>query len=145
MTFSLSRCFHKMVNDHTPKPTLPFIILSGFIWFNSNIKVDSKPVDFSFFQTNLNFIDQLFNNNGELGLGRIQTWNFILKILIKYTDYKLLMLCEKQGKNIVLKDKVNANLVIFNHFIARKSKSQICILKKLTSKELFRSCWRKYC
>ena len=40
------------------------MILSEVIWFNSNIKVDSKPVHFSFFSDkNLNFIGQLFNDN----------------------------------------------------------------------------------
>ena len=39
--------------------------LFEFIWFNSNIQVDSKPVRFSFFtDKNLNFVGQLFNDNG---------------------------------------------------------------------------------
>ena len=37
------------VNNFTLKPTFPSMILSEFIWFNSHIKVDSKPVYFSFF------------------------------------------------------------------------------------------------
>ena len=41
--------FMKWVNDYTAKPTLPSMILSEFVWFNSIIKVDSKPVHFSFF------------------------------------------------------------------------------------------------
>ena len=41
------------------------MLLSEFIWFNSNIKVDSKSVHFSFFSDkSLNFIGQLFNDNG---------------------------------------------------------------------------------
>ena len=37
------------------------------IWFNSNIKVYSKPVQFCFFSDeNLNFIGQLLNNNGNI-------------------------------------------------------------------------------
>ena len=43
--------FIKWINNYTEKPTLPSMILSEFIWFNSNIKVDSKPVHFSFFLT----------------------------------------------------------------------------------------------
>ena len=39
--------------------------LFEFLWFNSNIQVDSKPVRFSFFtDKNLNFVGQLFNDNG---------------------------------------------------------------------------------
>ena len=41
--------FIKWKNNYTAKPTLPFIILSEFIWLNSNIKIDSKSVHFSFF------------------------------------------------------------------------------------------------
>ena len=43
--------FIKWINNFTSKPTVPSMILSEFIWFNSNIKVDSKPVHFSFFLT----------------------------------------------------------------------------------------------
>ena len=43
--------FIKCLNNFTSKPTLPFMILSELIWFNSNIKVGSKPVLFSFFLT----------------------------------------------------------------------------------------------
>ena len=54
---------------------------------------------------------------------------------INYTGYKLLILCQKLGKTLFLKYKKNAkNLVIFNHFIVRKS--QFCSLNKLTIKEL---------
>ena len=36
--------FKKWINNYTAKSTLPFMILSEYIWFNSNIKVDSKPL-----------------------------------------------------------------------------------------------------
>ena len=41
--------FIKWINNSTAKPTLPSMILSELIWFNSIIKVDSKPAYFSFF------------------------------------------------------------------------------------------------
>ena len=54
----------KWVNNYTAKPTLPSMILSEFIWFNLNIKADSRPVLFSVFSAkNLNFNGQLFNDN----------------------------------------------------------------------------------
>ena len=41
------------------------MILPEFIWFNSSIKIDSKPVRFSYFSgKNLNFIRQLVDDNG---------------------------------------------------------------------------------
>ena len=79
------------------------MILSDFIWFNSNIKVDSKPVHFSFFSDkNLNFIGQLFKENGNIKPWQDIKIEFHLKeniyILRKYTGYKLLMLCQNHGK-----------------------------------------------
>ena len=57
----------KWINNYSAKPTFPSMILSEFIWFNSNIKVYSKPVQFSFFSDkNLNFIGQLLNDNGNI-------------------------------------------------------------------------------
>ena len=41
--------FRKWINNFTSKPTFPSMILSEFIWFYSNTKVDCKPVHFSFF------------------------------------------------------------------------------------------------
>ena len=43
--------FIKWISNFTLKSTFPSMILSEVIWFNSNIKVDSKPVHFSFFLT----------------------------------------------------------------------------------------------
>ena len=55
----------KWINNYTAKPTLPFMILSEFIRFNSDIKVDNKPVNFSFF-SDKNVIGQLFNDSGSM-------------------------------------------------------------------------------
>ena len=40
--------FIKWIITFTSRPTLPSMILSEFIWFSSNVKVDSKPVHFFF-------------------------------------------------------------------------------------------------
>ena len=69
------------------------MIFSAFILFNSNVKVDIKPDHISFFSDkNLNVIGQLLNDNGNIkSLDNI-------KIELKYTGYKLLMLCQGRGK-----------------------------------------------
>ena len=126
--------FIKCINNYTPKPTHPTMILSEFIWFNSNIKVDSKPVHFSFF-SNKNFIGQFFNDNG-----KTKTWEdikteFHLKETQKIYWLQIIDALPKSWKDANLKDKGNAKkLVIFDHHIVRKS--QICSLNKLTGKEL---------
>ena len=57
----------------------------------------------------------------------------MLKILRKYTGYKLLMLCQNRGKTLFFKDKGNAkNLVLFDHHIVRKS--QFVVLTNLLVK-----------
>ena len=38
--------FIKWINNFTSKSTLPSIISSEFIWFNSNLRIDSKPAHF---------------------------------------------------------------------------------------------------
>ena len=45
------------MDNLTAKPTVPSTILSEFIWFTSNIKVESKPVDFPF-----SFLTKKFNS-----------------------------------------------------------------------------------
>ena len=58
--------FIKWISKSTAKPAPPYIVLSEFLWFNSNIKDDSKAVHFSFFlDQNLNCSGQLFNDNGK--------------------------------------------------------------------------------
>ena len=60
------------------------MILSEFIWFNSNIKIDSKPVhSSSFSDKNLNFIGQLFNNNGNIKPWEDIKIEFYLKVTHK--------------------------------------------------------------
>ena len=41
--------FITWINNYTSKPTVPSMILFEFIWFNSGIKDDNKPVPFPFF------------------------------------------------------------------------------------------------
>ena len=80
--------FIKWINNYTAKPTLPSMILSEFIWFNSNIKVDSKPIHFSFFSDkNLNFIGQLFNDNRNMKPWEDIRIEFHLKENILVTNY----------------------------------------------------------
>ena len=129
--------FIKWINNYTAKPTLPSMILSEFIWFNSNIKVDSKPVHFSFFSDkNVNFIGQLFNENGNIKPWEDIKIEFHLKDTQKIYWLQIIDALPKSWKDAILKGKRNSKkLVVFDHHIVRKS--QICSLHKLTSKELF--------
>ena len=113
------------------------MILSEFIQFNSNIKVDSKPVHFSFLKhKNLNFIGQLFNKNGNIKPWEDIKIEFHLKDTQKIYWLQIIDALPKSWKDAILKDKGNAkNLVIFDRHIV--TKSQICSLNKLTIKEVY--------
>ena len=114
------------------------MILSEFIWFKSNIKVDSKPMHFSFFfsNKNINFLGQLFYENPNIKPWENIKIEFHLKDTQKICWSQIIDALPKSWKDAILKDKGNAkNLVIFDHHIVRKS--QICSLSKLTSKELY--------
>ena len=132
----LSDIFRKWINNYTTKPTFPSMILPEFICFNSNIKGDSKTVQFSFFYAkNLNFIGQLFNDNGNASPWEELKIEFHLKDIQKIY-WLLIDALPKLWKDTILKDKGNRkNLVIFAHHITRKA--QICSLNKPTSKELY--------
>ena len=111
------------------------MILSEFIWFNLNIKLDSKHVHLSFFLTkNLHFISQLFNDNGNIKPWEYIKLEFHLKDIHKIYWLQIIDALPKTWKDIILKDKGNTkNLAVFDHHLARKS--QILGLSKLTSKE----------
>ena len=126
--------FIKWINNFTSKSTIPSIILSEVIWFNSNIKVGSKPVYFSFSSDkNLNFIGQLFNDDGNIKPSKDLKIKFQLKDVHRIYSFQIIDALPKTWKDIILKDKGDAKeLVIFAHHIVRNS--QISSLNKLTIK-----------
>ena len=82
------------------------MILSEFIWFNSNIKVDSKPVHFSFFSDkNVNFIGQLFNENGNIKPWEDIKIEFHLKDTQKIYWLQIIDALPKSWKDAILKVK----------------------------------------
>ena len=103
----LSDIFRKWINNYTTKPTLPSMILPEFICFNSNIKGDSKTVHFSFFNAkNLNFIGQLFNDNGNASPWEELKTVFHLKDTQKIY-WLLIDALPKSWKDTILKEKGN--------------------------------------
>ena len=104
------------------------MILSDFIWFNSNIKADSKPVRFpSCSDKDLDFIGQLFSDNGNIKLWEDIKIKLHLKDTHKMYQLQIIDALPKTGEGIILKGKGNAKeIVIFYHHIVRKS--QICSL-----------------
>ena len=45
----------------------PSYILSQYLWYNANIYIDQTSIHFSRFpKKNINYVPQLFNNNGSI-------------------------------------------------------------------------------
>ena len=99
------------------------MILSDFIWFNSKVlRLTVSVYIFLFFSNpDLNFIGQLFNYNGN-----VKPWKDIKIEFHLIDNHKICLLqiidvLPETWKNIILKDKRNANnLVIFGYHIIKK-------------------------
>ena len=127
--------FIKWINNLTAKPTVPSTILSEFIWFNSNIKVESKPKHFSFFFLTKN-LTQWFYDNGNTKPCKDLKIEYHLKDTDKTYWLEIIDALPKTWKNVILKEKGNTKyLVTVDHHILRIS--QIWSVIKLTSKELY--------
>ena len=89
-----------------------------------------------FSDKNLNFVGQLFNDNGNIKPWKDLKIEFHLKDTHKIYWLQIIDALPKTWKDIILKDEGKAkNLVIFDHHIVRNF--QIYSLKKPTSKELY--------
>ena len=85
------------------------MILFEIIWFNSNIKFESKPVYFSFFSDIIfDFIGQLFDDNGNIKSWKDSKIEFHLKNTHKIYWLQIIDALLKIWKDIILKDKWNA-------------------------------------
>ena len=57
--------FRKWSSNLSVSPNIPSKITSQVIWFNKNIKIDSKPLcNNSLANQGINYVGQLFNGNG---------------------------------------------------------------------------------
>ena len=103
-------------------PYLPSAILSQFLWFNSNIKIDDKSIFISGFASkNINFVGQIFHENG-----KTKSWDYIkleynLESKLKCRWIHLTDALPKLWKDRVLNCTGNSmNLCIFYHHLIKK-------------------------
>ena len=126
----------KWKQNYTFISTTPSIIYSEFLWFNSCIKIDKKPVYVrAISQNNLNFVGQLFQD------GKLKTWENI-KVefgLQSFQKFKWLQITDaipKNWKDIIKDDNGNSkNLVFYDNHLSKGG--LIYGLNKLNSKELY--------
>ena len=119
------------------KPITPSAILSQFLWFNSQIVINSE----SFFFTHLadkgtNFVRNLYNIDGKLKAWNIIKDEFSLNEKHKFQWMQIVNSLPKQWKETIKQDNGNSNnLIIQDHHLIKNH--QILCLEKLESKELY--------
>ena len=110
-------------------PSLPSAILSQFLWFNSNIEIDNKNIIISdFANKNINFIGQIFPENGKTKLWDYIKSEYNLESKLKYRWIQLTDILPKLWKDRILNCVGNSmNLCIFDHHLIKK---QLILLKQ---------------
>ena len=108
-------------------PFLPSVILSQFLWFNSNIKINNKSIFISGFASkNISFVGQIFHDND-----KTKSWDCIkskhnLEISLKYQLTDALFDAEDCILNCIGN---SMNLCIFDHHLIKKK--QLILLKQV--------------
>ena len=118
-------------------PCLRSAILSQFLWFNSNIKIDNKRIFIAgFARKNINSVSQILHENGQT-----KSWDYIklecnLESKLKYYQIQLTDDLPKLQKSRILNCIRNSmNLCIFNHHLIKKI--YLCCLSKWGSREIY--------
>ena len=120
---SVPNVYEEMITNRAKRlscsPYLPSAILSQFLWFNLNIKIDNKSIFISDFGSkNLNFIVQNFYKNG-----KAKSWDYFksecnLETKLKYCWIHLADASPKLWKDCILNCLENLiNLCICSLFI----------------------------
>ena len=118
-------------------PFLPSAILSRFLWFNLDIKIDNKNIFISGFASkNINFVGQIFHENG-----KTNSWDYIksefnLESKLKYRWIQLTDVLPKLWNDRILNCIRNSvNPCILDHYLIKKNNSYC--FNKLGSRELY--------
>ena len=117
--------FIKLIINYTDKPTLPSMILYEFIWFNSNIKVGSRPVQ----PTAQDYFENLFESSDF-------NWKKIYFLIRNTTlDTKACMFQYK-----VLHNTLYVNKILFKFGKGFSPECSFCKLHEETMIQLFYDC-----
>ena len=115
---------------------IPSSILSQYLWYNANIQIDKTSIHFSqFSEKNINYVSQLFNNNGS-----IKRWHKFKGEYNLHQNYsqwvQLIDSIPEKWKFIIKKiNEVAANLITHDHHLIKGSR--VTTLDKLTSTEIY--------
>ena len=117
-------------------PSLPSAIISQFLWFNSNVKIDNKSNFISYFANKrTNFVGQIFHENCKNKSRDCIKSEYNLESKLKHRWIQLTDALPKLWKDTFLNCIGNAmNLFIFDHHLIKKN---LYCLKKLGSRGLY--------
>ena len=118
-------------------PEIPSCILSEFLWFNRHIKIDNESVFFKHFsEHDINFIYQLFDNNGIAKKWEVLQTEYKLDKRFHFQWCQLIYAVpESWKKSIKLSGNSNNILLCTDHHITRNSR--MITADKLTAKEIY--------
>ena len=118
--------FHKNILFHwisslSAFSELPSCIMSNFLWFNKHILIEKKSIFLRYFSgKGLNFVYQLFDNNGS-----VKSWSskeeFDFSNISNFKWQQLIYAIPPFRKKII-KERDNAdNLLLPNHYLIKKT------------------------
>ena len=135
-------CFYREIfaiwsNSLSSTANFASAISSQYLWYNSNIQIDHKPVYLKeFSEKNINFVSQLFNE-----IGRLKPWEDIktchsLSSVHYFKWVQLINAIPEKWKKCFIQDQgACSNLTVLDHHLIRNYR--VCSLDKLNSKELY--------
>ena len=115
---------------------LPSCILSNFLWFNKHILIEKKSIFFrDFSDKGLNFVYQLFDNNGN-----VKSWSSIKEEFgfsnISNSKWQQLIYTLPPSWKKIIKETDNSdNLLLPNHHLIKKN--TLIGIEKLNSRQLY--------
>ena len=116
---------------------IPSCILSQYLWYNANIQIDKTSIHFSrFSEKNINYVSQLFNNNGLIKKWHKLKEEYNLHQNSYFQWVQLIDSIPEKWKFIIKKNnEVAANLTTHDHHLIKGSR--VITLDKLTSTEIY--------
>ena len=115
---------------------LPSCILSNFLWFNKYILIEKKSIFFrDFSDKGLNFVYQLFDNNGN-----VKSWSSIkeefgFSNISNFKWQQLIYTLPPSWKKIIKETDNADNLLLPNHHLIKKN--TLIGIEKLNSRQLY--------
>ena len=112
------------------------LVSSQFLWYNSYIKIDNEVVCYKdFADKKINFVSDLFDENGELKSWQKILSDFQLTQKSYFKWFQLIHAIPRPWKLAVLNNKGNCKNIYLKHHLIKNS--QILVIEKLIPKELY--------